>query len=154
MNDNKNLILAIAFSVTGLVFGICLMDRIPRRVQQITGLAVCGLALLAIGVIPAITTNVLLFVLVFGISSFGSTFGPSSTTMVLAAESFPVGVRATGHGLSAGIGKAGAYLGALATPVLLASMGLRSTEFIAGLFFLIGIPLTLALKEPSGRRLD
>ena len=149
-----NLILAIAFSVTGLVFGICLMDRIPRRVQQITGLAVCGLALLAIGVIPAITTNVLLFVLVFGISSFGSTFGPSSTTMVLAAESFPVGVRATGHGLSAGIGKAGAYLGALATPVLLASMGLRSTEFIAGLFFLIGIPLTLALKEPSGRRLD
>ena len=57
-------------------------------------------------------------------------------------------------GRIAGIGKAGAYLGALATPVLLASMGLRSTEFIAGLFFLIGIPLTLALKEPSGRRLD
>lgn len=39
-------------------------------------------------------------------------FGPNAGTMVFAAESFPVSVRTTGHGLSAGIAKAGAYLGA------------------------------------------
>jgi MFS family permease len=103
-----NLILAVLFSLTGLVFGIFLMDRIPRKTQQKLGLSVCGLALLSIGVIPAVTANLAIFVVVFGVSSFGSTFGPSPTTMVFAAESFPVGVRATGHGLSAGIGKAGA----------------------------------------------
>jgi MFS transporter, PHS family, inorganic phosphate transporter len=149
-----NLMLSVLFSLTGLCCGIALMDRIPRRAQQITGLTVCGLALLTIGLIPGVTANLTLFVVVFGLSSFGSTLGPSSTTMVFAAESFPVGLRATGHGLSAGIGKAGAYLGALASPVMLASLGLRPTELVAGLFFLAGIPLTLLLREPAGRSLE
>jgi PHS family inorganic phosphate transporter-like MFS transporter len=149
-----NLIMAVLFSLTGLVFGIFVMDRIPRKTQQILGLSVCGLALLAIGVIPGVTANLAVFVVVFGVSSFGSTFGPSSTTMVFAAESFPVGVRATGHGLSAGIGKAGAYLGALCAPLMLAGVGLRVTELVAGLFFLLGIPFTMLLTEPAGRRLE
>jgi MFS family permease len=149
-----NLILAVLFSLTGLAFGIFLMDRIPRKTQQILGLSVCGLALLAIGVIPGVTTNLAVFIVLFGLSSFGSTFGPSSTTMVFAAESFPVSVRATGHGLSAGIGKVGAYLGALCAPLMLAGAGLRATELVAGLFFLIGIPFTMLLTEPAGRSLE
>jgi PHS family inorganic phosphate transporter-like MFS transporter len=149
-----NLILAVLFSVTGLCFGIFLMDRIPRKTQQMIGLAVSGLALLSIGLVPGVATNLAMFVVAFGLSSFGSTFGPSSTTMVFAAESFPVGLRATGHGLSAGIGKAGAYLGALTAPLLLAGVGLRVTETVAALFFLAGIPLTMVLTEPSGRSLE
>lgn len=149
-----NLIIAVLFSVTGLCFGIYLMDRIPRRVQQMAGFAVCGLAMVAIGVVPSVAANVGLFAVVFGLSSFGSSFGPSPTTMVLAAESFPVSLRATGHGLSAGIAKAGAYLGALFAPTLLASIGLRHTELIAGVFFLVGIPLTLLMAEPAKRSLE
>jgi MFS transporter, PHS family, inorganic phosphate transporter len=149
-----NLILAVLFSVTGLICGIVAMDRIPRKAQQIIGLAVCGCALLAIGLIPAVSTNIMAFLVFFGLASFGSTFGPSPTTMVFAAESFPVGVRSTGHGLSAGIGKAGAYLGALGAPLLLAGAGLRVTELVAGLFFLLGIPFTMLLKEPAGQRLE
>lgn len=149
-----NLILAAAFSITGLCFGIFLMDRIPRKAQQMAGLTVAGLALLVIGAFPGVTTNLAAFVVMFGLASFGSTFGPSPTTMVIAAESFPVGARATGHGLSAGIGKAGAYLGALCAPLLLAGIGLRGTELVAGLFYLAGIVFTLPLAEPAGRSLE
>ena len=149
-----NLILAILFSVTGVCFGIFLMDRIPRKTQQIAGLTVCGAALLSIGVIPGVTTNLGVFVVLFGLASFGSAFGPSPTTMVFAAESFPVSVRSTGHGLSAGIAKAGAYVGALGAPLMLAGAGLRVTELAAGLFFLLGIPFTLLLREPAGRSLE
>jgi MFS transporter, PHS family, inorganic phosphate transporter len=148
-----NLILAVVFSLTGLCFGIFLMDRIPRKTQQIAGLAVCGLALVAIGVIPGATANLGAFAVLFGVSSFGNWFGPGPTTMVFAAESFPVGVRATGHGLSAGTGKAGAYVGALCAPILLASVGLRDTELVAGLFYLAAIVFTLTLAEPAGRSL-
>ncbi|WP_216894061.1 MFS transporter [Nocardia alni] len=149
-----NLILAVVFALTGLCAGIWLMDRIPRRVQQIIGLAVSGVALLAIGLLPGVTTHIAMFVILFGMSSFGSTFGPCLTTMVLGAEMFPIGVRATAHGLSAGIGKIGAYVGALVAPVLLADIGLPHTELLAGVVFLIGIPLTLVLREPSGRALN
>jgi MFS transporter, PHS family, inorganic phosphate transporter len=64
------------------------------------------------------------------------------TTFVMPSELFPVSVRATGHGISAGIGKFGAFLGVFLFPVLQTSLGLR------------GALLTLVLPEPSGRSLE
>ncbi len=43
-------------------------------------------------------------------SSFFGQFGPNATTWMLPGEIFPTDVRATCHGLSAAIGKAGALL--------------------------------------------
>ena len=74
--------------------------------------------------------------------------------MVFAAESFPTSVRTTGHGLSAGLGKVGAYIGALESPILLAHIGLRHTELIAGVVYLCGIIFTMLIPEPAGRSLD
>jgi MFS family permease len=149
-----NLILALTFSVLGVICCVLLMDRIPRRFQQILGFTITGVALGVIGLIPSVTASVVPFTLVFGIAAFGVTLGPNACTMVFAAESFPVGVRATGHGVSAGIGKLGAYIGALYAPVLLANIGLRHTELIAAGFYLAGIPLTLLLRETSRRSLE
>ncbi|HEY2267869.1 MAG TPA: MFS transporter, partial [Streptosporangiaceae bacterium] len=81
-------------------------------------------------------------------------FGPNAGTMVFAAESFPVSIRSTGHGLSAGIAKLGAYIGALCSPILLANIGLPHTELIAALFYIGGIVFTLLIPEPAGRSLD
>lgn len=149
-----NLMLAVLFSLTGVIVCILVMDRIPRKLQQSIGFVVAGVALLAIGLVPGLTTSVLPFALVFGTSSFFLSFGPNAGTMVFAAESFPVSVRTTGHGLSAGLGKVGAYLGALEGPVLLAHLGLKHTELIAGLFYLAGILFTMLIPEPAGRSLD
>ena len=149
-----NLMLAVLFSLTGVVVCVLVMDRMSRKLQQSIGLGVAGLALLAIGFVPGITASVLPFALVFGVSSFFLSFGPNAGTMVFAAESFPTSVRTTGHGLSAGLGKVGAYLGALEAPVLLAHIGLRHTELIAGLVYLSGILFTMLIPEPAGRSLD
>jgi hypothetical protein len=47
------------------------------------------------------------------------------TTFVIPSEVFPVTMRATGHGISAGIGKFGAFIGVFLFPVLETSLGLR-----------------------------
>jgi PHS family inorganic phosphate transporter-like MFS transporter len=65
------------------------------------------------------------FLLVYGISYFFTGVGPNVTTFVLPSEVFPVSMRATGHGLSGGVGKLGAFAGVFAFPLLQASLGLR-----------------------------
>jgi MFS transporter, PHS family, inorganic phosphate transporter len=42
---------------------------------------------------------------------FFTEFGPNMTIFVLPGELFPTRFRATGHGISAGTGKLGAFIG-------------------------------------------
>ena len=70
-----------------------------------------GLMFLLIGVIPGVTTAATPCVLLFGASYFFAEFGPNTTTFVLAAECFPTSVRTTGHGISAGVARLGAFIG-------------------------------------------
>jgi hypothetical protein len=76
------------------------------------------------------------------------------TTFVLPGELFPVSQRATGHGISAGIGKFGAFVGVFLFPVLSEHLGLRLTLLLAGFVSAAGALLTLVLPEPSGRSLE
>jgi hypothetical protein len=78
---------------------------------------------------------------------------PNYTTMLLGAESCPTALRSTGHGLSAGIAKIGAFAGALITPIALDHFGLRVVTLIAGICFLLGIATTLVVSEPKDRAL-
>jgi hypothetical protein len=100
------------------------------------------------------TTTVAPFLLVYGISYFFTEFGPNVTTFVLPSELYPVSIRATGHGISAGIGKLGAFIGVFLFPVLQSSLGLRGTLLLTGGVSVLGLALTLVLPEPAGRSLD
>jgi MFS transporter, PHS family, inorganic phosphate transporter len=62
--------------------------------------------------IRPVTTHAWPFILLYGISYFFTEFGPNTTTLIYPAEIFPVEVRTTGHGISAGAGKLGAFAGA------------------------------------------
>jgi hypothetical protein len=53
---------------------------------------------------------------------FFTEFGPNLTTFVLPGELYPVSVRATGHGISPGVGKFGAFMGVFLFPVLQSSL--------------------------------
>ncbi|CAD6565565.1 MAG: hypothetical protein TREMPRED_001530 [Tremellales sp. Tagirdzhanova-0007] len=53
------------------------------------------------------------FQTVYFLSSFFQQFGPNCTTFLVAAEVYPVSVRATAHGLSAAAGKLGALMPAI-----------------------------------------
>jgi MFS transporter, PHS family, inorganic phosphate transporter len=92
--------------------------------------------------------------IVYGVSYFFAEFGPNTTTFVLPAELYPVSMRATGHGISAGVAKLGAFIGVFLFPVLETSLGLRGTLTLTAGLAVLGALLTLVLPEPSGRSLE
>lgn len=153
-NIALNAVLVTCFSLLGAVAGLGALDRVPRRLQQVAGLALCVLSMAAIGLVPALSATTVPFAAVFGISLFGVAVGPNYTTMLLAAESFPTAVRSTFHGLSAGIAKIGAVIGATLVPLLLDEAGLRVATLVAAASFAAGIALTCLVPEPNRRALD
>ena len=114
-----------------------------------------ALAFLAIAVIPGVTKNPLLFVLLFGISYFFTEFGPNMTTFVLPSEVFPTSIRGMGDGISAAGGKLGAFIGALLVPTLLKTVHLTGVMGLMAGVSVIGILLTIvAIPEPKGLTLE
>jgi MFS family permease len=136
------------------VLAIARMDRIGHRKLQLVGFVLMGLCFAVISLVPGMTTAVAPFLLVYGVSYFFTEFGPNVTTFVLPGELFPTQVRATGHGISAGIGKFGAFIGVFLFPVLQSSLGLRGTLLLTAGISVLGALLTLVLPEPAGRSLE
>ncbi|HET7244264.1 MAG TPA: MFS transporter, partial [Streptosporangiaceae bacterium] len=85
---------------------------------------------------------------------FFTEFGPNMTTFVMPSELYPVTMRATGHGISAGIGKLGAFIGVFLFPLLNDWFGLRGTLLLTAAVAAAGFALTLVLPEPAGRSLE
>jgi MFS family permease len=146
-------IFAVA-AVPGYVLAIARMDRFGHRRLQLAGFIMMGVCFAVIGLVPGMTTTVAPFLVVYGISYFFTEFGPNVTTFVLPGELFPTRIRATGHGISAGIGKLGAFIGVFLFPVLQASLGLRGTLLLTAGVSVLGALLTLVLPEPAGRTLE
>jgi PHS family inorganic phosphate transporter-like MFS transporter len=146
-------IFAVA-AVPGYVLAIARMDRIGHRKLQLIGFIMMGACFAVIGLVPGMTTAVAPFLVVYGVSYFFTEFGPNVTTFVLPGELFPTQVRATGHGISAGIGKFGAFVGVFLFPVLQGSLGLRGTLLLTAGISALGALLTLVLPEPAGLSLE
>ena len=144
----------VVAAVPGYVLAIARLDRIGHRRLQLLGFAMMALCFLIIAVIPGMTTAVAPFLLVYGVSYFFTEFGPNMTTFVLPSELYPVNMRTTGHGISAGVGKLGAFIGVFLFPVLQTSLGLRGTLLLTGGVAVAGFALTLVLPEPAGRSLE
>jgi MFS transporter, PHS family, inorganic phosphate transporter len=144
------------FAVPGYIVAILLLDKTGRRSIQVLGFGMMALMFLLLGLIPSATTVATQFILLYGISYFFTEFGPNTTTFIYPAEIFPVEVRTTGHGISAGAGKLGAFAGAFLFPDMLASsLGIRGAEIVAGVVAAAGMLLTIALlPEPRGKSLE
>jgi MFS family permease len=150
----QSLVLFLVFALPGYVLAFSFMDRIGHRKLQLIGFAVMTAAFLVLGVVHSLTAHVAPFLGIFGLSYLFIEFGPNSTTFVLPSELFPVRARTTGHGISAGLGKLGAFVGVFLVPSLQAHIGLRGMLIVAALASVGGMALTLLLPEPAGRSLD
>ena len=144
----------VVAAVPGYVLAIAWLDRIGHRRLQWTGFAVMALCFLIIAAVPGMTTMVAPFLLVYGVSYFFTEFGPNMTTFVMPSELYPVEMRATGHGISAGVGKFGAFIGVFLFPVLQSSLGLRGTLLLTAGVSVLGMALTFVLPEPAQRSLE
>ncbi len=144
----------VVAAVPGYVLAITRLDRIGHRRLQLVGFAMMALCFAIIAIVPGLTTMVVPFLLVYGVSYFFTEFGPNMTTFVMPSELYPVSMRATGHGISAGVGKLGAFIGVFLFPVLQSSLGLRGTLLLTAGVSVLGFALTLLLPEPAGRSLE
>ncbi len=150
------LAIVAVFAVPGYIVAILLLDKVGRKSIQLLGFAMMALMFLLIGVIPAVSTTLAPFLVLYGISYFFTEFGPNMTTFIYPAELFPTHVRTTGHGISAGCGKLGAFAGAFLFPDILAShLGLRGAMVISAVVAAAGLLLTgFALPETRGKSLE
>jgi MFS transporter, PHS family, inorganic phosphate transporter len=144
----------VVAAVPGYALAIVRMDRFGHRRLQLAGFIMMGACFAVISLVPGMTTAVVPFLLVYGVSYFFTEFGPNMTTFVLPGELFPTRFRATGHGISAGVGKLGAFIGVFLFPILQSSFGLRGTLLLTAAVSGLGALLTLVLPEPAGRSLE
>ena len=149
-----SLALFVVFAVPGYALAVWKIDRIGHRRLQIVGFVVMATCFLVLGAVPSFTTAVTPFILIFGVSYLFTEFGPNTTTFVLPSEVFPIEVRTTGHGIAAGIGKFGAFVGVFMVPQLQNRFGLRGMLVVAGASAIAGALVTLLLPEPARRSLE
>ncbi|MCF8567259.1 MFS transporter [Alicyclobacillus tolerans] len=147
------MIFAIA-AVPGYILAFSSIDKIGHKKLQLIGFTAMGLAFLGMGVIPGITSMVVPFLVLYGVSYFFAEFGPNTTTFILSAELYPVSMRTTGHGISAGVAKIGAFIGVFLFPILTKSLGLSGTLDITFAFAVLGVLLTLVLPEPANKSME
>jgi len=150
-----SLIVFAVAAVPGYFLAAFTIDRIGHKTLQILGFFMMGLMFLLIGAFPMLSESIGVFLVIYGLSYFFAEYGPNTTTFVIAGEVFPVNLRTTGHGLSAGTAKVGAFLGAFIFPILLHNFGLHGTLMITFFFALAGLLLTVFfIPEPSGKTLE
>jgi MFS family permease len=144
----------VVFALPGYVLAVLKMDRIGHRRLQLIGFAVMAVTFVVLAAVPKLTTTVVPFLLIFGLSYFFVEFGPNTTTFVIPSEVFPVSMRTTGHGFAAGIGKLGAFVGVFLVPALELRIGLRGMLAVAAASAVAGLLVSLLLPEAARRSLD
>ena len=149
-----SLAMFVVFAVPGYLLAVKRMDRIGHRRLQFIGFSVMAVCFVVLAVVPVLTQYVAPFLLILGLSYFFVQFGPNMTTFVLPSEVFPVSMRTTGHGVAAGVGKLGAFVGVFLVPVLQDQIGLRGLLAVAGAAAILGFAVTHLLPEPAGRTLE
>ena len=148
------LIIFALFAVPGYVCAFLTVDRIGHRRLQWIGFVAMAVCFGLIGFIPGLTHIIVPFLLIYGVSYFFTEFGPNVTTFLIPTEVFGVGERTTGHGIAAGVGKLGAFLGVFLFPVMSSALGLGGVLILCSGLGVAGALLTLVLPEKSGHSLD
>ena len=136
------------FLVAGFALGIALMARTTRVGMQIFGF-LCMFAGLLLVMLGAYRNNDTLLIF-SGFILFNTMMnaGPNLTTYTLPTEVMPVRLRASAAGLGAACGKAGAAIGTLLFPILLAKLGLIGTLAIVATLALLGALATYRYRVP------
>jgi MFS family permease len=137
-----------AFLVAGFALGIALMARTTRVGMQIFGFLCMSAGLLLVMLGASRNNDPLLIFSGFILFNTMMNAGPNLTTYTLPSEIMPVRLRASAAGLGAACGKAGAAIGTLLFPLMLANLGLTGTLAIVATLTLAGAFATYRYRVP------
>ena len=161
-------LIALGSTVPGYWFTVFFIDKVGRIPIQIGGFLFMTIfmTVLAAAYNKLYTESQAGFVTIYALTFFFSNFGPNATTFVLPGELFPTAWKATGHGIAAASGKAGAIVGAFG--FLYASqprdratakpyppgIGLRESLGLLAAINFVGMLFTFLIPETKGRTLE
>jgi MFS transporter, PHS family, inorganic phosphate transporter len=149
------LLIFLIAALPGYILAALTIDRMGRKTIQCMGFGVMALTYTLLALVPALSSLTIPFLALYGIGYLFTEWGPNTTTFVYPAEIFSVRVRSSAHGIAAGLGKVGAFVGAFAFPYLLAQFHIQGTMAFAAVVALLGLILTFfTLPEPNGRSLE
>lgn len=140
--------------VAGFVIALLLIGKVGALRLQVAGFAVCALALgfvtWAAAISPGGDTPDVAYVIVgFALFNLAVNAGPNPTTYLMAARIFPTELRASGHGLATGAGKAGAAVGIFLLPILKDGVSLAAAIGLATGAAVLGLVATVVLAAYS-----
>ncbi|MEM3851698.1 MAG: MFS transporter [Methanomassiliicoccales archaeon] len=143
------------FAFPGYWAAVFLIDNVGRRALQLLGFSFMVGAYAAISAVPALLSNVIYLIAVYGSSFFFINFGPNTTTFVVPVEVFPTQVRTTGHGIAASAGKTGAFISTFLFPFALEAIHISGVFAVLSVVSLVGVLVTaILIPEGSARRLE
>lgn len=145
--------LFLIFAVPGYALAAKYVDKIGRKPLQYTGFLMMTLMYVGMACLPNEQHLMWLFTLLFGISFFFVNFGPNTTTFLIPSEIYPTNIRARAHGISAAVGKIGAFIGAFIVPFLLRHFGIFVTMRLMAAIAFLGIFTTMLLPEMKNKSL-
>ncbi len=144
----------LIFAVPGYALAAKYVDKIGRKPLQYLGFFMMALTYGLIALIPNLEHLIPLLIGLFGVSFFFSNFGPNTTTFLIPSEIYPASIRARAHGISAAVGKVGAFLGVFVLPFLLKKIGVYSMMGVMGIVSFLGIFVTMLLPEMKNKSLS
>lgn len=147
-------VIFLVCAVPGYFLAAYLIDSIGRKFLQIFGFLMIAVCYLIIAFVPQVVDKTVLFITVFGLSFFFVNFGPNSTTFLIPSEIYPTSLRARAHGISAALGKVGAFVGAFFLPHILAAQGLRATMAMLAIVCIAGVFSTFLIPEMKNVSID
>jgi len=147
-------ILFLLFAVPGYALAAKYVDKIGRKPLQYMGFFMMALTYALMAWIPDVDRIVPLFIALFGVSFFFVNFGPNTTTFLIPSEIYPTSIRARAHGISAAIGKLGAFVGVFLVPFLLKQWGVYSTMGFMSVVSALGILVTIIIPEMKNKSLS
>lgn len=146
--------LLFVFALPGYYLSARFVDIIGRKFLQVLGFGMMSMTYLVIAMLTDISHNIHSFLLLFGISYFFINFGPNATTFLISSEVYPANLRATAHGISAAVGKIGAFIGAIFMPYMLETFGISIVFYFLSTISLLGIIVTQILPEMAQQSID
>lgn len=159
------IILTCAGSLPGYWTAILTIDTFGRKTLQIIGFLLLTVIFCILGfAFHHLSEGAFLALYIVGHFLFNA--GPNTTTFITPGECFPTRYRATGHGLSAAMGKIGAILAQVISIPLLKGDNAENCRGIAcspnlhkllklfALFMFLGLLTTLLVPETKGMTLE